>query len=294
MKKTVMKKILVRRLLRAMYAVGVFGITTNAIASGYQLWEQDAGSGLGNYHAGRAAIAEDASTAFYNPAGLVRIQNQQGIVGANNIMTDFRYSGTASVNNIFGGAMPTSAQGGTYNFVPFGHYAAPLSEKVVFGLSAVVPFGLRTDWGRNSPLRYMATLSSLNVVDVAPSLGIAVTDKFSFGVGFDAERAQGKFGFVAGAIAPGVNDTDANNDGTSTAYGYHAGVLYQFSPGTRAGLSYQSKIVHHLRGTSLFVGPIAEAYAGMPELESDHFRVNVPLPAVSSFSVFHAVNTVWM
>src|SRR5690606_28552649 len=43
-----------------------------AAASGFALWEQSA-SGLGNAFAGAAAVAEDASTVYWNPAGLSRL-----------------------------------------------------------------------------------------------------------------------------------------------------------------------------------------------------------------------------
>ena len=43
-----------------------------ASASGFQLQEQNA-SGLGNAYAGQAAAAENASTIFFNPAGMTRL-----------------------------------------------------------------------------------------------------------------------------------------------------------------------------------------------------------------------------
>lgn len=41
-------------------------------AAGFQLLEQNA-SGLGNAYAGSAAIADNASTIFYNPAGMTNL-----------------------------------------------------------------------------------------------------------------------------------------------------------------------------------------------------------------------------
>ena len=49
--------------------LGVF--SGAAGASGFQLLEQ--GSGLGNAYAGSAAKANDASTIFWNPAGMTRL-----------------------------------------------------------------------------------------------------------------------------------------------------------------------------------------------------------------------------
>ena len=45
-----------------------------AAGSGFQLMEQNA-SGLGNAYAGQAAAAENASTIFFNPAGMTRLRD---------------------------------------------------------------------------------------------------------------------------------------------------------------------------------------------------------------------------
>ena len=56
----------------------------HALGAGFALQEQNA-SGLGHAYAGGAAAAEDVSTIFYNPAGLVRLQTMQ-VVAAGNII----------------------------------------------------------------------------------------------------------------------------------------------------------------------------------------------------------------
>ena len=53
----------------------------SAFAAGFALIEQSV-SGLGNAFAGGAAGAEDASTIFYNPAGMTRLNGQQLILGS--------------------------------------------------------------------------------------------------------------------------------------------------------------------------------------------------------------------
>lgn len=284
------KHFVMKPLFPLMTLIGTVGFSTYVFASGYQLWEQDGGS-VGNYHAGRAAIAEDASTAFYNPAGLVRIPNQQVVVAVDPITTNFTYDGTIAVNTLGGEEMPTISQGGTINFVPSLNYAAPLSQNVVFGLSMVAPFGLKTDYGDKTVTRYSATLTSLRVIDFSPSLGIALNDKFSIGAGLDIDHAFAQFGLDAGAVAPGVLDTHSQNKGATNALGFHAGMLYQFSPQTRIGLSYQSKVTIKLRdGDSDFQGPLEETF-DVPS--SDKLRTDLPLPAVTSLSIFHSFNSSW-
>lgn len=52
------------------------GTSGVASAAGFALIEQS-GSGMGNAYAGAAATAEDASTVFFNPAGMSQIQGIQ-------------------------------------------------------------------------------------------------------------------------------------------------------------------------------------------------------------------------
>src|SRR6185503_12318094 len=67
-----------------------------AQASGFQLMEQNA-SGLGNAYAGQAAAAENASTIFFNPAGMTRLPGRQisGALNAISPSTKFGDSGAS-------------------------------------------------------------------------------------------------------------------------------------------------------------------------------------------------------
>src|SRR3990172_2899098 len=65
-----------------------------AAASGFALTEQS-GSGLGNAYAGGAAGAEDASTIFFNPAGLSQIKGRQLVVAGHAIKPSAKFSNTA-------------------------------------------------------------------------------------------------------------------------------------------------------------------------------------------------------
>ena len=56
-------------LRRSALALALAAAHGSVLAAGFQLIEQNA-SGLGNAYAGQAAAAEDASTVFFNPAGL--------------------------------------------------------------------------------------------------------------------------------------------------------------------------------------------------------------------------------
>lgn len=288
-----MKRFVMRRLVALLCATGSLGFTAEAMASGFQLWEQD-GATPGNYHAGYAASADNASIAYYNPAGITLFKNQEITVGGVAVLTDFKYKGdvTVATNGLGSATQYSTAQGGTFGVVPNLHYVTPLTDKLGFGFSIDAPFGLKTSYGNDTFVSYAATETSLTVIDVSPSLGLQVTDKASIGLGFDIQRMYAEFDSLAGLVFPGapapIEPTDSTNKADDTGYGYHAGVMYQFTPLTRAGLSYHSQVVHHLNGTSRFEGPLADAVGG--GTYTSHASAGVTLPPFTALSVISRVH----
>ena len=86
------------KLRNAAVGCAVLGAFASASAwgSGFYLLEQNA-SGLGRAFAGTAAIADDPSTVFYNPAGLARLDGVRVSVAASAINVNTRFDDAASV-----------------------------------------------------------------------------------------------------------------------------------------------------------------------------------------------------
>jgi long-chain fatty acid transport protein len=185
-----------------------------------------------------------------------------------------------------------TAQGGTFYFLPNVHYAAPLADDLVFGLSVMTPFAAETNYGLNTNARYAAALSSIYVVDAAPSLGFAYNNKISVGFGMDIEKAYGELSFMTASTSPG-SATWNKNTGSSYGYGYHAGILYQPTEQTRIGFNYLSQVIHHLHGgSSRFSGPLAHNGVGGLQYVNN-LNMNMALPPTTTLSIFHAINPVW-
>lgn len=314
-----MKRFVIRPLVTALALSGLFGLSSQAMPSSFQLFEQD-GASIGNYHAGYAAIASDASTAWYNPAGITRFKNQQIVVGAVGIMSDFKYQGSVAVTEsvpqitskglIVAPATVTfpgvTAQGGIYTTVPDLHYVTPLTDWLGFGFSVDIPFGLKTNYGRGTPLRFATTLTSITVVDISPSFAAKVFDKSfgkaSLGAGFDIQSASAEFdnvgviltpapsvltGLPTTSIVPGFTAT-SRNKANGTGYGFHLGALYEISDNTRVGLSYHSQVVHHLTGSSKLAGTAATFINGGP-FSTARAKANITLPPYTALSAYHRV-----
>jgi len=259
-------------------AMVLFSILTNtSYAAAFQLFEQNVVS-VENFHAGRAALIPDASTAYDNPAGIIRIQNQQVVAGAMGIFTDLKFLGQADTC-FLGLCFPTGmngvVQGGSFSLIPDLHYVAPISPMVGFGLSVVVPYGSDVEWGQTSFINAISERARLQVVDIAPALGFKLTDNLSIGLGADIEKMSAElnsFLLVANSI----------NKGYDTAYGYHLGALYEYKNKGRVGAAYHSKVNHNLRGTSNYIGILA-----------DRVSTRLILPPDSTLSIYYRFNPCW-
>lgn len=283
-----MRQFLTSRINLIAISAGLCGLPTLSFASAFQLFEQDAAS-LGSYHAGYAAAAEDASTAFYNPAGLTRFDHQQLVVAADGVITSFKYQGNIAVNTLNNNVPQTvTAQGGVLGIIPAVHFVAPLGDRFAYGLSVDVPFGLRTYYGNSTILRYASTQIGVQVIDVSPSLAFKISPQWSIGAGPDLQLMKANFQQQAVVAS---DDTFANsvNNFDDSAYGYHAGILFSPTTKTRYGLSYHSQVRHHLTGSSEFSGPLATLLMGQA-LESNSAKVNITLPPYTALSAYHELN----
>ncbi len=87
-------------------------------AAGFALIEQS-GSGMGNAYAGGSAVAEDASTIFFNPAGMTYIEGTQAVGALHLISPNAEFNDKGSIKAL--GAPPRGDEGsdaGDLAFVP--------------------------------------------------------------------------------------------------------------------------------------------------------------------------------
>ena len=95
-----------------------------AQAAGFALIEQSA-SGMGNAFAGGGAVAEDASTIFFNPAGMTYIQGTQIVGAIHLIKPNAEFSGTISSTGKAGG---NGGDAGDLSLAPNFYYKRDLNE----------------------------------------------------------------------------------------------------------------------------------------------------------------------
>ena len=141
-----------RVLVAAITAASLSIAAPSAFASGYKLNEQSA-AGAGTAYAGRAAVVQDASIVFYNPAGMVKLERAEVTAGASYLQLSGSFSPESYTNTA--GKTYTAEDMGPYSdggdflspaTVPFGYFAMPINDKFAAGFGVFVPFATNTDY----------------------------------------------------------------------------------------------------------------------------------------------------
>ena len=258
-------------------------------ASGFQLLEQNA-SGLGNAYAGSAAVADNASTIFYNPAGMTRLQPRAYSVGLAAINTSYKFSnGKSSV-----GALATAGNGGDgggLGLIPNGYLAWAINKDWYVGIGIGAPFGLKTE--NNDPWIGAAQSVKFDVktININPSVAWRVNDSVSLGFGVDWQKIDAEYVRRVGILgAPFfLSSSHARLKADDDAWGWNAGLLYQVSPDTRLGISYRSQVEFKLKGNITVTGPNPRVNA----LGTSGAKASLKLPDTFILSGVHTLNDRW-
>lgn len=280
-----------RRFFSLLLLSSCLGFAAQGQAAGFFLQEQSI-KGQGAAFAGQAANPQDASTVFFNPAGMMRLERPMLTAGAALVMPQAKFSNRGSVARLdaappfagFAGAGAPDPYDGIA--VPSLFAAAPVNDRLWIGLGMTSPFGLGNDYGRAWFGRYNATKNVLRTVDVSPVVAWEATEKLSIGGGLNIQYASA---VLENALpAPGVftpaTDGFTRLAGSGMALGFNGGLLYDFDARTSLGLHYRSAVTNDLDGDVAITGlagPLA-AFNGTRQA-----RAELKLPDIASLGVTH-------
>ena len=300
-----------------------------AQAAGFAVIEMNA-NGQGNAYAGAAAHTPNASTVYFNPAGMMMLEGEQLAVASHFIEPTSEFNNQGSSLSPFVGGGDISGEeddGGQGAFVPNLYYVRPLDQDTSFGLGMNAPFGLRTEYDEEWVGRYHAILSDLRTANINPSLGHRVNDKISIGGGINVMLADVQlssavdFGSICNFIenvrgipqAAACNSPgDPNFDGLgeleadnyeSIGLGYNVGLTYMVSAATTVGVAYRSEVDIKVEGEADFSTPegtpgtIVQGIVvdGGGLFKDTGVKSRVTLPAIFSVSVAHRVDKItWL
>jgi len=251
----------------AAFVLGIILIASPQIfASGFFLYHQDAKAhGQGGAF---TAQADNPSAVYYNPAGISQLDGTQISLGTEIIRLESQYKNLSGVEEDMHAkwqAVPS-----TFITTDMG------TKKWTAGLGVYAPFGLSTSWNKTGFLRYIATNSDFNMVDVNPVVAYQFTPEFSAAVGADyynlySVQSELRKNFVIG-------DANAKIDMDGDAWGFNAGCLWKPTPRQSIGLSYRSSVNVKLKGD--FTINNIPAGLGYPSSFSYKTSMDMRLPSV--------------
>jgi long-chain fatty acid transport protein len=264
-----------------------------AQAAGFFIQEQNA-AGVGRAQAGNVVAADDASTIFFNPAGMALLNGNQFTVGADLIipnagLTDkgstTRSTGAYLANTASGGfSTPRGGNGGNPGSatpVPDMYVSVPIQgTPFTVGLGITSPFGFVSKYSLDSFARYDSVESLLQTADIAPTVAWKINDVLSLGVGLDEQYVHVKLvTALPNALAPGgptaATDGAIKLGGVNWSTGFNAGLIFMPTPDTKLGVTYRSAITHDVQGRVTFAGLTGPLAARNGTLAADA-KLNLP------------------
>ncbi len=256
-------------------------------AAGFQLLEQNA-SGLGNAYAGSAAVADNASTIYFNPAGMTELRERELSVGISAVRPAFKFDNDGSSGTGF--LQGDTKDAGSWAYLPNGYLSWALNRDVYVGVGLGAPFGLMTEYDDDWVGAAHSIKFDIKTYNINPSIAWRVNEVVSVGGGLNWQRMEAEYERAAAVISPALAATHAILEADSDAWGWNIGALFKLSDATRLGVSYRSSIEHKLKGDLKVKGPAAGATAA---LTTGKAEAKVELPDTLIISLAHRLDSRW-
>ncbi len=297
-----MNKNMTLRLIPALLAVAFSG---TASASGFHLMNEQSASSLGNAGAGSAAVAENASTIYYNPAGMTELGRGSVSAGLVAVRTNFEFSNDGSITP---GLTGDGGNGGNWGVVPNAYGSWQLAKDWYIGLGIGAPFGLKTKY--DAPWIGSAHSNEFDIktININPSIAWRAADWVSLGAGVNWQRIDATYKRAAGvAASPRVTNCAAvpptsplfpaavpcqsgvKLEMDDDAWGWNVGALFKPAAQTKIGVSYRSKIKYTANGDVSVSGPSPVVNAG----GSSNVKADIDVPDTFILSLSQGIGDKW-
>ncbi|MHA7925168.1 MAG: OmpP1/FadL family transporter [Marinobacter sp.] len=279
---------------RAVLALAVFTPLT-AFAGGLSNSDQSA-SASGVSNAGSVANPENASTIFFNPAGMSRLSGTNislgaivfeiDAVGRDSQTSATRANGDPVVGDGGGDHVETFA-------VPNAYLTHEVNDWLDVGLGVYVPYGLGFDYGDAFAGRFLGDEIELVSYGVSPSFSVNSGEGLSLGGSINVLYADAEqrnpvdfSGVEAQFSLPGgtFNDGQAKLVGDDIALEFTVGMLWQATPETSLGLSARTGTEFNLKGTGTITNFPTLSASGLTQTTVTE-RIEVPITIPQSLSV---------
>lgn len=282
-----------KTLLACAVAFGLASVSTFTQAAGFQLAEYSA-TGLGRAYAGEAAMADNASAQWRNPAMLTYLEGTQVSAGAIYVNPNVDVEGT--VNHAQLGKTHASSNDFAHDAViPNFYLSHQLNEQMALGFALGTNYGMETDLGTEFAASHFGNQASVISKEANLNIAYQILPQLSIGGGVRYVMGEGHFGATAPAKNlirhPVTNNVMTLPKGTTLKYmegednswGWQVGSAWQINQNHRVGFAYKSEVVMDFEGHAEGVS-YGSYKPGM---------MSVTLPATAELASFHQLNDQW-
>jgi long-chain fatty acid transport protein len=266
----------------ALLLICITGVASSGFAQGFQVnFQGQKQQGMGS--AGSALI-QDASTVFFNPAGISFLSKIEVNLAMTPVFSSVLFEETDGE-----GIGRTNSPVGT----PFSGYATYKKDSLSplgIGFGVYTPFGSTISWEDGWSGRYTMLRLQLRAIYFQPTVSYRISKNVSLGAGFV---------FASGGVSLKKNipvsdssysDGLAELTGKAKGLGYNIGVHWQANEKFSLGFNYRSQInVEVKEGIADFTVPVS-LEANFPD---GTFSSSLPLPQVATIGLSYAINDQW-
>ncbi|EJE8737191.1 outer membrane protein transport protein [Vibrio vulnificus] len=284
-----------KTLLSTAVAFGLLSSANLANAAGFQLAEYSA-TGLGRAYAGEAAMADNASAQWRNPAMLTYLEGTQVSVGAIYVNPNIDVEGEVR-HPMLGNTAASSEDFAHDAIIPNLYISHRYNDQLAIGFALGTNYGMETDLGKDFAASHFGNEASVISKEANLNLAYQLNEQFSIGGGVRYIIAEGSFGATAPAKnIVGINPADGkpiqlpqgttlkNMEGDDTAWGWQVGSAWQINENHRVGFTYKSEVELKLEGHAEGVG---FGFGTTIPKSRDNGYMYLTLPATAELASFH-------
>lgn len=204
-------------------------------AGGFQLNDHSARAGAMGF-AVASGDAADATTIFYNPAGMTQLPKGFSVsAGLSYVMPGSKFTGVT-------GTATGTTEMKAWNF-PVPNFAVVWNSpdnNLAAGVGVFIPFGLGTEWPDNWTGRNLAVRTYLQTLVINPNVAYSLLDKkltIDVGLVIASGKVELRQKLLNFNPEPQLDLT-----GTGNATSFNAGLSYLIDDNTRVGVAYRHNI----------------------------------------------------
>ncbi|WP_024373047.1 outer membrane protein transport protein [Vibrio natriegens] len=261
-----------KTLLSMTVALSLLGTASATHAAGFQLAEFSA-TGLGRAYAGEAAMADNASAQWRNPAMLTYLEGTQVSVGAIYVNPNLDVDGDV---DFYGNNIPASSDDFAHDaIIPNFYLSHQYNDEFAVGLALGTNYGMETDLGTGFAASHFGNEASVTTMEVNLNAAYKINNAVSIGGGP-----------ATNALGLPQDTTLKYMEGDDTAWGWQVGTAWQINDNNRIGFAYKSEVELKLQGHAEGLG---FGFGTQLPQTRDNGYMYLTLPATAELASYHQI-----